>query len=136
MARRSGVPADVRRELPLRANAGVGLDPEFPTTIRDGRVCRAAVACHHRPSKDMLLFAKQVMDYVDGHGGMHVRIQQDFRDRGQPGALLVMWSGGPDAAEVAEQFAVSTTEDGTPRVPAWLSLRVDDVFDMRWQPAY
>lgn len=136
MARRAGLPHDIRTELPTRANAGIGHDPEFPTTTANGAVCKAVAACRHQPSRDMLLFVKQIVDHLHHHRATHVRVQQDFRDRGYPGSLLVAWGSGPSAAEVATQFAVSISSCGTPRLPAWLSLRVDTDFDLRWQPAY
>lgn len=133
--RRSGLPAAIKAELPSRANAGVGLDPEFPTRTTSG-VCRAAVACHHRPSPDMVALVRDVMNYLTAANAQQVRLLQNYRDQGQPGALTVAWTSGPPAAETAERFAVSTAECGTPRLPSWLSLRADDDFDLRWQPPF
>lgn len=133
--RRAGLPANIKTELPHRANAGVGLDPEFPTRMGE-RICKAATACRHTPSTDMIAFVRDVMDYLRAHDAIQVRLVQHFRDRGQPGALLLAWSNGPTAADIATRFAVSTSECGTPRLPSWLSLRVDNDFDLRWQPPF
>lgn len=133
--RRSGLPANIRSELPSRANAGVGLDPEFPTRM-GGKVCKASIACRHQPSPDMVAFVRDIMEYLKTADAQQVRLVQHYRDRGQPGALLLVWESGPAAADVAAKFAVSTSECGTPRLPAWLSLRVDNDFDLRWQPAF
>jgi hypothetical protein len=133
--RRSGLPADIKQELSTRANAGVGLDPEFPTRTGND-ICPAATACRRTPSDDMLAFVRTVMAYLKSKDAIQVRLVQDFRDRGQPGALLLVWSNGPSASEIASQFAVSRSACGTPRLPSWLSLRVDNDFDLRWQPAY
>ena len=134
--RRSGLPASIRSELPARANAGVGLDPEFPTSMGNKGVCKASTACHHTPSADMLDFVRQIMDYLKTSEATQIRLLQHWKDRGQPGALLLGWSGGRTAAEIADKFAVSTAPDGTPRLPSWLSLRVDDDFDLRWTPPF
>lgn len=133
--RRSTLPREIRAELPARANAGIGLDPEFPTKMGE-KVYKAAIACRHQPSLDMVAFVKQIMEYLTAHDATQVRLLQHFRDRGQPGALLLVWASGPAAADVAAKFAVSTSPCGTPRLPSWLSLRVDNDFDLRWQPPF
>jgi hypothetical protein len=138
--RRSGLPASIRSELPLRAKAGIGLDPEFPTKVGE-KVCPAAAACQRQPSSDMLDMVRDIMIYLKDNDAQQVRLLQQWRDRGQPGALLIAWSSNeaktsPSASEIATRFAVSTSTCGTPRLPSWLSLRVDDDFDLRWQPAF
>lgn len=131
--RRSGLPSSIKAELPKRASAGIGLDPEYPTRMGT-RVCKAAAACRHTPSQDMITFVQKVMTYLRDHHATQVRLLQHYRDRGQPGALLLAWSDGPSAADIASTFSVSTAECGTPRLPSWLSLRHDNDFDLRWQP--
>lgn len=133
--RRVGLPAEIRAELPLRANLGVGLDPEYPTAMGE-RECPAKVACRYKPSPQMIDYVRDVAAYVQSQDATQVRVLADFRHRDYPSDLLLAWSGGPAPAAVAEKFAVSTAEDGTPRLPAWLSLRADNDFDLRWQPAF
>ena len=133
--RRVGLPADIRTELPMRANMGIGLDPDYPTTV--GNIERTAKdASRHKPSHDMVEFVRSVAAFLQAHDATQVRILQDFRDLNHPGDLLVAWSNGPNVVAVAEKFAVSTAPDGTPRLPSWLALRSDNDFDLRWQPAF
>lgn len=134
--RRVGLPSEIRAELPMRANLGVGLDPEYPTTTVDRGQCKAALACQFKPSPQMLAYVREVVAYVQSQDGTQVRVLQDFRHRDYPSDLLLAWSDGPAPAAVAAKFAVSTAEDGTPRIPSWLSLRADNDFDLRWQPAF
>lgn len=134
--RRVGLPADIRAELPQRARMGIGLDPEYPTPMGDKGECKAEIACKHRPSPQMIEFVRKVAAYVQAHDASHVRVLSNFRDRDYPGDLLLSWSDGPSPAAVAAEFAVSTAEDGTPRLPAWLSLGSDNDFDLRWRPAF
>lgn len=135
MARRTGQPPHIRAELRERAAAGIGLDPDHPTDV-GGRTVPAAQACGMRPSPAMIAVAEQVTDFLDSVGASHVGIVPNPRCPDQPGNLTIQWYGGVPAKAVADQFAVSKTADGTSRVPAWLSLRADDDFDMRWQPPY
>lgn len=134
--RRVGLPSEIRAELPMRANLGIGLDPEYPTTMGDRGHLKAAIACRYKPSPQMLDFVRDVAAYVQSHDGTQVRVLQDFRHRDYPSDLLLAWSEGPSPSDVAAKFAVSNAEDGTPRLPAWLSLRADNDFDLRWQPAF
>lgn len=135
MARRTGLPEHIRAELPFRAKAGHGLDFDYPTEI-DGAVVPAAKACTQPPSKAMWTLVHEVTGYLQKAGAQHIDVVPDRRSLGQPGNLTVCWFGEVPAAKVAEAFAVSTTDEGTPRVPAWLCLRRDDDFDLRWQPPY
>ena len=134
--RRVGLPAEIRAELPKRANMGIGLDPDYPTPMGDKGKHPAAVACRYRPSPQMKEFVQQVAAYVQANNATHVRVQVDYRERDYPGDLLLAWSDGPSPADVAAKFAVSTAEDGTPRLPAWLALGSDNDFDLRWRPAF
>lgn len=134
--RRVGLPADIRAELPKRANMGVGLDPDFPTQMGDKGNCKAAIACKHRPSPQMRAFVQKVAAFVQANNATHVRMLSDYLDRDHPGDLMLAWSDGPAVSEVAAEFAVSAAEDGTPRIPAWLALSSDNDFDLRWRPAF
>ena len=135
MARRTGLPEHIRAELPLRAKAGHGLDFDYPTEI-DGSTVPAAKAVLLPPSAAMEAMVDKVTGYLHGIGAEHVSVVSDMRSLGQPGNLTVRWYGALPAAQVAEKFAVSTSDEGVPRVPAWLCLRRDDDFDLRWQPPY
>lgn len=135
MARRTGQPEHIRAELPLRAKAGHGLDFDYPTVVDGGEV-PAAKACLTAPSPHMKAMVRDVAEYLIASGADHIDVVPDMRSLGHPGSLTVRWMGSVPAAKVAAQFKVSDGDDGTPRVPAWLCLRRDDDFDMRWQPPY
>lgn len=135
MVRRTRVPDRVRAELSARAQAGIGHDPTVPTVTAYGTV-PAAEAVAFRPSGDMLVLVQQVVSYLRECDVRHVDVQVDVRDLGCPGAVTVRWHGGVSPLQVASRFAVSTAPNGIPRIPAWLSLRADDQFDLRWQPPY
>lgn len=131
MARRIGLPEHIRVELPQRCRAGYGHDWDVPVGDRDART-----AIMQPPTEDMLRLVRQVKDHAISRGALHVTVQNAPRAAdGSLGAVQVLWTGGegPSALSVAQQFAVSHTEDGTPRVPAWLSLVADGDFDLRWQ---
>lgn len=135
MARRTGLPEHIRKELPDRARAGVGLDPDAPTLVNGVKVS-ADFARQRVPSEEMLGLVGQVEGFLATQGAKHIDVVRDFRKNGCPGDLTVRWYGPVAASVVAGQFAVSVCADGTPRIPAWLSLRADDDFDLRWQPAF
>lgn len=88
------------------------------------------------PSAEMLSVVREVTDFLHESGASHIDVVPDMRGRGEPGAITVRWMGEIPARVVAERFAVSAADDGTPRVPAWLNLRADNDFDLRWQPPY
>lgn len=132
--RRSGLPKEIRSEISTRANAGVGLDPDFPTLGPTG-TCTAKTACKFKPTVEMIEFVRTIAAHVQANDATHMRVMND-QDRNLPGALILAWSDGPSAADIANKFAVSHSECGTPRLPSWLALRVDNNFDLRWQPAF
>lgn len=135
MARRAGLPAHILVDLPARAAAGRGLDPDVITITRDG-VMSAADAREYPPSAEMLTLVRQITGYLYDHGGRHVSVDADLHGDDHPGHLTVRWAGTVSPRDVAEAFAVSRAEDGTPRLPSWLNLRADAEFDLRWQPPY
>jgi hypothetical protein len=135
LARRVGLPEHIRAELPARANAGVGHDADYPTRVGDQTV-PAQHACRMNPSAEMLSVVREVTGFLRESGAAHIEVAPDLRGTGQPGAITVRWMGDVPARIVAEKFAVSAADDGTPRVPAWLNLRSDSEFDLRWQPPY
>jgi hypothetical protein len=135
MARRTGQPEHIRVELPLRAQAGHGLDFDYPTVTDAGEV-PAAKACLGAPSPQMKDMVRKVATFLHDEGAEHIDVVPDMRAKGMPGNLTVRWMGAVPALKVAQEFAVAVGDDGTPRVPAWLCLRRDDDFDLRWQPPY
>ncbi len=135
MTRHSRLPDNIRAELPVRGRAGTGHDLTFPTETGAG-VVPAEAARWSRPSAQMLALVQQVSDYLLSCGAEHVDVMTDLRRRGMPGAFTLRWFKGVPPATVAAKFAVSEAADGTPLVPAWLSLRADDDFDLRWQVGY
>lgn len=133
MARRTGLPERIRAELPTRARAGIGHDPNHLTPMAD-KMCRANDARSQRPSPYMVEFVRRIVDHLHEVGATHITIAQDLQHLGHQGSLTVQWAGAEaTVASVAAKFAVSTSLDGTPRLPAWVSLRNDDDFDLRWQ---
>ena len=135
MTRHSRLPDSIRAELPVRGRAGAGHDQTYPTDAGSGTV-PAAAACWRRPSAQMLGLAEQVRDYLRSSGAEHIDVARDVRGRGMTGALTVRWFKGVPPATVAAKFGVSRAADGTPLLPAWLSLRADDDFDLRWQVGF
>lgn len=135
MARRTGQPAHIRAELRERADAGAGLDFTHPTDL-DGRTVPAKQACTAPPSQAMVTVADEVCTFLRSVGAEHVSVVPNPRCLDQPGNLTVQWYGGVPARRVAEKFAVARTSEDLPLIPAWLCLRADDDFDMRWQPPY
>lgn len=122
-------------DLRDRGRPAIGLDFDFPTPGPHGD--RPAVLAERtEPTPGMVDLAREVLALLASHGAIHARVTKDRSRRGHPGALLVAWTDGPTALEVARHFAVSTSECGTPRVPSWLALRRDHDFDMRWQPEF
>jgi len=135
MARRVGLPEHIRAQLTFRASAGSGHDADYPTAV-PGRTVPASDALLVSPSEQMLDYARSIVRHLQQIGAQNVSIGFDLRGKGNPGAMTILWSGVTSPADLAATFAVSTAEDGTPRLPAWLSLRADHEFDLRWQPAY
>ena len=135
MARRTGLPTHIRHDLDNRAKAGFGHDPDAPT-MSNGTSVAARLAKESAPSTEMLGIVREVRLLLTGLGASHIDTVPDLRNNGTPGDLTVRWHGQVPAKAIATHFATSTTLDGTPRIPAWLSLRADDDFDLRWQPAF
>lgn len=135
MARRSVLPAHVQAELPERAKYGLGHDMGAPT-LHHGETITAFKARLREPSPEMLAEVKAIWAWLDDQDASSVGLLLDIRHAKHAGCMTVSWSGGPSAAEVAEQFARAYSADGTPLIPGWLSLKSEDDWDLRWQPTY
>lgn len=136
MPRRAGLPAEIRAQLTTRAAAGRGLDGEYPTQTAAGTVTPACEMLSAEPTEAMLMFVRKITNYLHDHGAHHVTVTQDRSKDGHIGQLTIQWAGPLPPSQVAEQYAVSRAADGTPRLPAWVNLRADAEFDLRWQPAF
>jgi hypothetical protein len=135
VARRVGQPPHVRVELDIRASAGAGHDGEYQTVMGQETV-PAQHACRMEPSEQMWRMVQNVTDHLRDVGASNIVVVPDFRGHDEPGALTIQWEGNVPAKDIATRFAVSVSDDGTPRVPAWLSLRADGDFDLRWQKPF
>lgn len=129
------VPESVRAELPRRAHAGLGLDGSFPTILRTGQTVPAAEACKHAPSEQCVQMLNAIQHWLVAQGVGHLHIVTDLRGYGQPGTAAIIWGEGPTAHDVAQVFATDWLDD-LPRIPAWMALKAEHEFDLRWQPPY
>jgi hypothetical protein len=118
-----------RIQFPLsleKLGLGLGLDPDFPTLLDDGRLVPAAQAVAlGRPSQAMYQNAQTLVEYLRRRGAQSVDCVADYRaSEDRPGGLMVRWGGEPSAHELAQLFAP---------IPCWLQLVPDDDYDERYR---
>lgn len=127
-------PDHVRINLPERAQAGTGLTFTYLTDIETGS-CEANQLLQGPPCKEAIIFARNIIEWLNKHGATHARPYTDLRGYGHTGIVTIIWSDGPSALDTATHFSVATAGE-TPQLPAWIGLKNETDFDLRWQIPY
>lgn len=87
------------------------------------------------PCGQCVRMVAQIQQWLLGRDVESVHVTTDIRQYGNQGVVTVIWGSGPSAREVAEVFAVGH-RDGLPLLPAWVGLKAEHDFDLRWQTPY